>query len=150
MYAQRLGLERAARLNPLAALAAAGVPLALGSDSPVTPVGPWAAVRAACQPKFAEHALTPRAALTAHSRGGWRAAGVAEDGHGTLAPGSPASYAIFAAGELSVTAPDERIARWSTDERSGVPGLPDLADELPRCLRTVRDGVPLYDSGELP
>lgn len=150
MYAQRLGVERAARLNPLAALAAAGVPLALGSDSPVTPVGPWAAVRAACRPTFAEHALTPRAALTAHSRSGWRAVGV--DGHGALAPGSPASYAIFAAGELSVTAPDERISRWSTDERSGVPGLPELLPgaELPRCLRTVRDGVQLYDSGELP
>ena len=50
MYAQRLGADRAARLNPLAALAAAGVPLALGSDSPVTPVDPWGAVRAAAYP----------------------------------------------------------------------------------------------------
>jgi predicted amidohydrolase YtcJ len=125
MYAQRLGVERAGRLNPLAALAAAGVPLALGSDSPVTPLGPWAAVRAACRPKFAEHALSLDAALTAHSQGGWRA--VRMDGAGPLAPGCPASYAIFA-----------------------TPGLPDLAEELPRCLRTVRAGVQIYDSGELP
>lgn len=157
MYAQRLGGERAGRLNPLAALATAGVPLALGSDSPVTPIDPWAAVRAACHPKYAEHALTPRAALAAHSRGGWRAVSADADGHGVLAPGNPASYAVFEAGELAVTAPDDRlaphhrIAQWSTDERSGVPGLPDLGpgSPLPRCLRTVRRGVALYDSGEL-
>jgi predicted amidohydrolase YtcJ len=135
MYAQRLGVERAARLNPLAALAAAGVPLALGSDSPVTPVGPWAAVRAACRPKFAGHALSPAAALTAHSRGGWRAVGADADGSGTLAPGSPATYAIFAAGEPAPAAPEDWIAQHQGS---------------PRCLRTVRAGVLLYDSGELP
>jgi len=151
MYAQRLGAERASRLNPLATLAAAGVPLAFGSDSPVTPVGPWAGVRAACHPTFAEHALTPRAALTAHSRGGWRAVGADADGHGVLAPGNPASYAVFEAGALAVAAPDDRTVQWSTDERSGVPGLPDLGpgSALPRCLRTVRQGTVLYDSGEL-
>jgi predicted amidohydrolase YtcJ len=151
MYAQRLGRDRAARLNPLAALAAQGVPLALGSDSPVTPIGPWAGVRAAAYPHFGEHAITPRAALTAHCRGGWRAANADGDGHGVLAPGSPASFAVFEAGGLGVDAPDPALASWSTDERSGVPGLPDLAPgvELPRCLRTVRAGVTLYDSGEL-
>ncbi|MFL6162601.1 MAG: amidohydrolase [Jatrophihabitantaceae bacterium] len=134
MYAQRLGTQRAARLNPLAALAAAGVPLAFGSDSPVTPVGPWAAVRAASRPRFAEHALSPAAALAAHCRGGWRAIGA--DADGVLAPGRPASYAVFEAGEPG--RPDL--------------GLPDLGPDatLPRCLRTVRQAVVLYDSGELP
>ena len=151
MYAERLGTDRAARLNPLAALAAAGVPLALGSDSPVTPIAPWAAVRAASYPRFGEHAITPRAALAAHCRGGWRAVGADGDGHGLLAPGSPASYAVFSAGELAVDSPDERLARWSTDERAGVPGLPDLdpAAPLPRCLRTVHRGHLLFDAGEL-
>lgn len=37
MYAQRLGAERARALNPFAALLRTGVPLAFGSDSPVTP-----------------------------------------------------------------------------------------------------------------
>ena len=36
-----------AAMNPFAALHAAGVSLAFGSDAPVTPLGPWAAVRAA-------------------------------------------------------------------------------------------------------
>jgi predicted amidohydrolase YtcJ len=151
MYATRLGVERASRLNPLAALAGAGVPLAFGSDSPVTPVDPWAGVRAAAYPKFGAHAITPRAALTAHCRGGWRAVGADGTGAGVLAPGAPASYAIFEAGDLAVDAPDAGVASWSTDERSGVPGLPDLAPgvELPRCLRTVREATILYDSGEL-
>src|SRR5690606_26933141 len=40
LYARRLGADRAAGMNPFAALAAAGVPLALGSDAPVTPLDP--------------------------------------------------------------------------------------------------------------
>ncbi|MCW2491992.1 MAG: amidohydrolase [Frankiales bacterium] len=151
MYATRLGPDRAARLNPFAAMAAAGVPLALGSDSPVTPIAPWAAVRAAIHPYNPRHALSARAAFGAHTRGGWRAARADSDGSGVLAPGSPATYAIFAAGSLGVDAPDERVSRWSTDERAAVPGLPDLAPglELPRCLRTVRRGEQIFDSGEL-
>jgi predicted amidohydrolase YtcJ len=151
MYAQRLGAERARRLNPLAALAAAGTPLAFGADSPVTPVDPWGAVRAAVHPTNPAHALSPRAALTAHTRGGWRAARADSDGSGVLSPGSPASYAVFAAGPLGVDAADERLSQWSTDERSGVPGLPDLAPgrPLPRCLRTVVRGRQIFDSGEL-
>ncbi|MYS13127.1 amidohydrolase family protein, partial [Streptomyces sp. SID4982] len=47
MYARRLGVERARTLNPYAALLRAGVPLAFGSDSPVTPLDPWGTVRAA-------------------------------------------------------------------------------------------------------
>jgi predicted amidohydrolase YtcJ len=151
MYALRLGAQRAARLNPLAAMVSAGVPLALGSDAPVTPMDPWAALQAAAHPKFAEHAITPRAALNAHTRGGWRAGGGEFGGLGVLAPGAAATFAVFQAGPLAVDVPDAGVANWSTDERSGVPGLPELAHgvELPRCLRTVRAGVVLYDSGEL-
>ncbi|MDP9436766.1 MAG: amidohydrolase family protein, partial [Actinomycetota bacterium] len=47
MYVTRLGAERARTMNPFAALAAAGVPLALSSDAPVTPLDPWGGVRAA-------------------------------------------------------------------------------------------------------
>ncbi|NBQ43085.1 MAG: amidohydrolase, partial [Mycobacteriaceae bacterium] len=60
MYARRLGATRAARLNPLALLASAGVPLAFGSDSPVTAVDPWNWVRAAASHRTAGSAVSVR------------------------------------------------------------------------------------------
>ncbi|WP_351224339.1 amidohydrolase family protein [Streptomyces sp. NPDC002133] len=144
MYAQRLGVERARTLNPYAALLRAGVPLAFGSDSPVTPLDPWGTVRAAAFHRTPEHRISVRAAFTAHTRGGWRAIG--RDDAGTLVPGAPADYAIWRTGELVVQAPDDRVARWSTDPRSGTPGLPDLTPgtALPVCLRTVVFGQTVY------
>ncbi|MFF0743833.1 amidohydrolase [Streptomyces sp. NPDC004111] len=144
MYAQRLGAERARTLNPYAAMLKVGIPLALGSDSPVTPLDPWGTVRAAAHHRTPEHRVSVRAAFTAHTRGGWRAVG--RDDAGTLVPGAPADYAIWATGDLVVQAPDDRVARWSTDPRSGTPGLPDLSPgaALPVCLRTVVAGHPVY------
>ncbi|MEW2458018.1 amidohydrolase [Streptomyces albus] len=140
MYARRLGVERAATLNPYAALLRAGVPLALGSDSPVTPLGPWEAVRAAAFHRTHEHRISVRGAFTAHTRGGWRALG--RDDAGVLVPGAPADYAVWRTGALIVQTPDTRVANWSTDPRSGTPGLPDLTPGtgLPVCLRTVVGG----------
>jgi predicted amidohydrolase YtcJ len=151
MYARRLGADRAAGLNPFGPLASAGVPLVFGSDTPVTPMDPWAAIRAAVYPHEKSHALSVRAAFGAHTRAGWRAARADEDGSGVLQPGAPATYAIFHAGGLGVDAPDERVARWSTDERAGVPGLPELTPgrPTPRCVRTVLRGGIIFDSGEL-
>ncbi|MFF9097663.1 amidohydrolase [Streptomyces sp. NPDC014802] len=144
MYAQRLGAERARGLNPFAALLRAGVPLAFGSDSPVTPLDPWGTVRAAAFHRTPEHRVSVRAAFTAHTRGGWRAVG--RDDAGVLVPGAPADYAVWRTGALVVQAPDDRVARWSTDPRSGTPGLPDLTPgrALPLCLRTVVGGRTVY------
>ncbi|MFG2462315.1 amidohydrolase [Streptomyces sp. NPDC048523] len=144
MYARRLGRERAGRLNPFAALLRAGVPLAFGSDSPVTPLDPWGTVRAAAFHRTPEHRVSVRAAFTAHTRGGWRAIG--RDDAGVLVPGAPADYAVWRTGELVVQAPDDRVARWSTDPRSGTPGLPDLTPgrDLPVCLRTVVGGRTVF------
>ncbi|MFF1307150.1 amidohydrolase [Streptomyces sp. NPDC058307] len=144
MYARRLGGERASRLNPFAALLRAGVPLAFGSDSPVTPLDPWGTVRAAAFHRTPEHRVSVRAAFTAHTRGGWRAVG--RDDAGVLVPGAPADYAVWRTGELVVQAPDDRVARWSTDPRSGTPGLPDLTPgrDLPVCLRTVVGGRTVF------
>ncbi|MEV5595197.1 amidohydrolase [Streptomyces sp. NPDC052496] len=144
MYAARLGVERARTLNPYAALLRAGVPLALGSDSPVTPLDPWGTVRAAVFHRTPGHGISARAAFTAHTRGGWRAIG--RDDAGVLVPGAPADYAVWRTGDLVVQAPDERVERWSTDPRSGTPGLPDLTpgQDLPVCLRTVVGGRTVY------
>ncbi|WP_330292424.1 amidohydrolase [Streptomyces sp. NBC_00576] len=144
MYAQRLGADRARALNPFAALLKAGVPLALGSDSPVTPLDPWGTVRAAAFHRTPEHRISVRAAFTAHTRGGWRAVG--RDDAGVLVPGAPADYALWRTDALVVQAPDDRVARWSTDPRSGTPGLPDLTPgtDLPVCLRTVVGGRTVF------
>ncbi|MFF5449278.1 amidohydrolase [Streptomyces sp. NPDC012888] len=144
MYADRLGAERARTLNPFAAMLKAGVPLAFGSDAPVTPLDPWGTVRAAAFHRTPDHRISVRAAFTAHTRGGWRAVG--RDDAGVLVPGAPADYAIWQTGELVVQAPDDRVARWSTDPRSGTPGLPDLTPgrELPVCLATVVGGREVF------
>ena len=149
MYAQRLGADRARGLNRFADLAAAGVPLAFGSDTPVTVVDPWAGVRAAAYLHDRSASISPRAAFTAHTRAGWRAVGHHQDG--VLTPGAPATFAVWQAGPTAVDAPDERVARWSTDPRAAVPGLPDVSPgaELPRCLLTVLRGVTIFDGDSL-
>jgi len=146
MYALRLGAQRASRLNPLALLASQGVPLALGSDAPVTALDPWASVRAAVHHRTPGSGISPRAAFAAATRGGWRAAGVRDGKSGTLVPGAPASYVVWDAGTLEVAASHDGVQRWSTDPRSRVPALPrlDPGDPLPRCLRTVHRGVVIH------
>jgi len=144
MYAQRLGVDRAGSLNPFALLASQGVPLAFGSDSPVTSMNPWATVRAATQHQTRGSALSARAAFSAATRGAWRAAGVRDGVTGTLVPGAPASYAVWEADELEVSAPADAVQRWSTDARSRVPALPRLDGALPLCRQTVHRGVTIH------
>jgi len=148
MYAHRLGLQRSRSLNPFALLASQGVPLAFGSDSPVTSMNPWMTVRAATQHQTHGSSLSARAAFAAATRGAWRAAGVRDGVTGTLVPGAPASYAVWDADELEVTAPSQSgsraVQRWSTDSRSRVPALPRLDDALPRCRQTVHRGVVIH------
>ncbi len=146
MYSRRLGDQRAKLLNPLALLASQGVPLAFGSDTPVTSMNPWETVRAAAHHRTAGAALSVRAAFAAATRGAWRAAGIRDGVTGTLVAGAPASYAVWAAGPLQVDAPAEAVQRWSTDPRSRVPALPRLAaaDPLPSCLATVHRGEVIY------
>jgi predicted amidohydrolase YtcJ len=127
--------------------------LAFGSDSPVVPLGPWAAVRAAAFHHTPSARMSVRAAFTTHTRGGWRAlrpgaVGVPAHEEGVIEPGSPATYAVWRTGELIVQAPDGTVAAWSTDVRSGAPGLPDLSpgEDLPVCLRTVVGGRVIHDT----
>ena len=127
MYAQRLGPERARGMNPFAAMSAAGVSIALGSDSPVTALDPWGTVRAAVRHRTPGSGLSPRDAFDAHTRGGWRAA--RRDAEGDLMPGLPATFAIWAVTQLEAS------------------GLPDLDAADPICLRTVVAGESAWQFG---
>jgi predicted amidohydrolase YtcJ len=93
--------------------------------------------------------LSPRAAFTAHTRGGHRAAGRTDREIGTINPGAPAHLAIVGAGELVRPAADPSVARWSTDPRSRVPLLPDLSPgvNLPTTLATLVAGRVVHDTG---
>ncbi len=147
LYVQRLGRQRGGQLNRIGSMAAAGVVLAFGSDSPVTPFDPWGAVRAAVFHHDPAQRISARAAFAAHTRGAHRAA--RRDGEGVLALGSTATFAVWEPTDLVVQAPDARVAAWSTDERSGTPGLPDLTPGVatPACRQTVLRGRTVFAAG---
>ncbi|WP_111765848.1 amidohydrolase [Nakamurella deserti] len=149
VYVQRLGVDRAAPMNPFAAIAAAGVTLAFGSDAPVTAAEPWQAVRAAVNHRTPGSSVTPRAAFTAHTRGAHRAARRLD--RGVLTVGSVADLAIWETGPLVRPEAAELAQRWSTDPRSRVPLLPDLAPHAPDpvCVATVAAGRVAFDTGLL-
>lgn len=128
MYSERLGADRVPGTNPFATMRTQGVLLALGSDSPVTPFGPWAAVRAAVLHHDDAQRLDVAAAVHAHTVGGWAAA--REAGGGVLRAGAPATFAL-----------------WDVPD-AGPEGLPLMEADttLPTCRLTVRDGVPLHSA----
>jgi predicted amidohydrolase YtcJ len=146
MYAQRLGVPRALESNPLGAMHAVGVPLAFGSDSPVTPLDPWGSVRAAVRHHNPVQRMSVRAAFAAHTRGGWRAVGgarvagggarLAQGGdEGVLVPGAPATFAVWdAPGGLAGGLPALMPAG---------PGEPEPPG--PVCRRTVLHGRAIYE-----
>jgi predicted amidohydrolase YtcJ len=119
LYTDRLGPQRSLASNPIARLAAAGMPLAFGSDAPVTPLAPWEAVRAAVHHHAPESRVDAATAFAAHTAGGWVAA---HRPGGTLAPGAAAYLAV-----------------WDTDR------FPDLTAAPPRCLRTVANGRTIWE-----
>lgn len=126
MYADRVG-ERWRSMNPFRALGEV-TGLAFGSDSPVTALGPWEAVRAAVHAHEPTQRLDSDAAFVAHTRGGWHAA--RDDGSGALLPGRRADLALW---------------RVTGDVDAG--GLPDLHPDqaLPTLVRTVAAGRTIHD-----
>ncbi|WP_067793002.1 amidohydrolase [Actinomadura formosensis] len=127
MYADRLGVERVGSMNPFRALLDAGVPLALSSDSPIMPMGPWQAVRAAVGHHNPEQRITVTEAVRAHTAGGRRAAG--RDESGCLEPGAPASITI-----------------WDCPALDPGTRLPDMeaGTDDPTCLQTVVRGRTIH------
>ena len=102
LYARRFGAATACDTNPLRWFAAAGVPLAFGSDSTVTPLDPWGGVWAA-EHHRGGHALDRYTALVAHTLGGRHVAG--QDDVGPLRAGARADFAVWSADPLEVEDP---------------------------------------------
>jgi predicted amidohydrolase YtcJ len=125
MYVTRLGPERGVTLNPYAAMVAAGVPLAFGSDAPVTPLDPWGSTRAAARHRTPASAVDAATAYAAHTVGGWRAARV--DDAGELRAGWPAT-----------------LAEWDVTAFDDATGLPDLDAPDPVCRRLVVRGRTVF------
>ena len=134
LYEQRLGLARALPMNPFGSMQRAGVVLAFGSDSPITPLDPWGGVRAAAFHHHEDERLTVRAAFDAHTRGGHRAR--RDDQGGLLDPGSPATYAVWDV--------DADMAAPTPNDRGSA--LPDVRPgaALPTCVQTVVAGTPVF------
>lgn len=149
LYRARLG-HREHGMNAFASFYAAGVPVCFGSDSPVTPLNPWASVRACLEHSNPAQRISARAAFLGHTRAGWRAAKYPNPMAGQLVPGAPASFAIWEVEELMVQVADGRVQSWSTDPRARTPLLPALdTGSDPVCLQTVRDGEELFTNGSL-
>lgn len=136
MYALRLGVDRSLASNPIGAMAGVGVALAFGSDSPVTPLDPWGTVRAAMTHHNPAQRISERAAFAAHTRGGWRAAHL--DDEGILQPGAPATFAVWDAAPGSNGLPV--LVAATEDEPHPAP---------PSCRRTVLRGVTIFDENDL-
>jgi predicted amidohydrolase YtcJ len=132
MYAARLGPGRALAAVPLRSMLDAGVRIAFGSDSPVTPLGPWAAVRAAAWHHNPEQRLTVAEAVDAHTRAGYELAGLAG---GALRVGAPATYVVW----------DDGAGRpVGTDPVTGLPTLDAPDHPLPEARLTVVAGRTAY------
>ncbi|HEX6254478.1 MAG TPA: amidohydrolase family protein [Euzebyales bacterium] len=119
LYASRFGRDAALDSNPFGDLLTAGCQLAFGSDSTVTPMAPWAGVRAAHEHRGG-NAISRREALDAATIGGRHVAH--QDDVGPLRAGRRADLAI-----------------WDGD-----PLATDLTTP-PRCLGTVVAGAATTD-----
>src|SRR4029450_12049260 len=133
LYEQRLGPGRARAMNRLGTLQRSGVPLAFGTDSPVTPLAGWATVQAAAQHWQPAERLSVASAFDAATRGGHWAA--LADNAGTIRVGAVANLAVWDVGDAALEGPAP---------------LPRLdAGVLPTCVATISAGQLIYQSGWL-
>ncbi len=94
MYASRLGPERIRRTNPFRELLDAGIVLAGGSDSPITPIDPLAGMAAAVGHSNRRHRLSVMEAAHLFTAGGAMAS-FQEDDRGLLQEGWRADLVVL-------------------------------------------------------
>ena len=147
LYETRLG-GRARGMNPYRSMLDAGMVLAFGSDSPVTPMDPWLGVRAAVHHHNESERIDARTAVAAHTVAGWHAAGVTGRPH---ANDRSTSHERRFGGEVVVGAP-AYLAVWDTRTGTGTDTGTDLealvapGRELPRCELTIVAGRAAHDA----
>jgi len=106
MYSRRLGSRRTERTNPFKTLLNCGLPLAGGSDSPVTPVDPFLGIHGFVNHPTEDERIDLNSALAAFTLEPHRFAG--EDGsRGRLRKGYRADFVCL--GEDPFNVPDARI-----------------------------------------
>lgn len=129
LYEQRLGSQRSGLMNPFGSLQRAGMPVAFGTDAPVTPVAGWAMVDDAVRHSRTAEQMSPADAFAAATRGGHVAAG--DRRAGVLSVGRPTALVVW---DCSGFAFDDE-------------GLPRLAPgHEPRCLaRSVGSRLTVVD-----
>jgi len=92
MYAQRLGSVRAAGMNRIHEHIDDGLLVGFGSDSPVTPIGPWETLAAAVHHHQHDQRVSPVIALNAHTRA---AHALARQKGGLIESGQQADLAVW-------------------------------------------------------
>jgi predicted amidohydrolase YtcJ len=130
LYDQRLGPSRAHAMNRFGTFERCGVPLAFGTDAPVTPLNGWATVRAAVQHWQPGERLSVTSAFDAATRGGHWAAFA--DNAGTIRVGALANLAVWDVGQAGLEGPAP-LPRFD-------------AGALPTCVATISAGQLIYQS----
>jgi predicted amidohydrolase YtcJ len=133
LYVQRVG-GRATTMNPFASMLRAGVPVAFGTDAPVTPVAGWQMVRDAVHHSRPDERMDVASAFACATVGGHVATG--DDDGGTLTAGAAATFAVW------------EVERDLLDPTTGLPRF-GPGDPLPDCAATVVDGDAAHGYGLL-
>ena len=95
LYAQRLGKERAARCNPFKTMLDLGIPLAAGSDSPVTPIDPLLGIHALVNHHSPEERIDLNSAMSLYITEPHKFTGEGS-ARGHLKPARPADFVCLA------------------------------------------------------
>ncbi|MGZ8629734.1 MAG: amidohydrolase [Actinomycetota bacterium] len=101
LYEQALGTDRATGMNPFRTLLERGVEVGIGSDAPITPLDPMAAVEALERHHDPTQRLSRLEAMRLQTIGSSRL-GHQEDKKGALAPGMHADFAVYDVDPLEV------------------------------------------------